>query len=90
MIKRMDYRFDEDHPEGKIEQMKLALDQPAGSPERSKEENQPSQKPLDLDDQGLREYMLKRYARKDQRRRERKRRQTHHSQQMLNAKEEKE
>ena len=86
----MDYRFDEEHPEGKIEQRKLALEPPAGSPTRNKEESQPPPKPLDLDDQGLREYMLDRYARKEQRRRERKRWQTQHSQQMLNAKEEKE
>lgn len=90
MIKRRDYHFDEEHPEGKMEHTNLALDQATGSPKKSKDESQSPLKALELDDQALREYMLKRYARKEQRRRERKKWQTHHSQQMLNAKEEKE
>lgn len=90
-IHRQDYHFDEEHPEGCVKQMNMVVDKKTGARKVDRDEElDPSEKPLDLDAQALREYMLKRYARREQRRAERKKWQTYNSQRMLNAKEQKE
>ena len=70
--------------------MNVVVNTNTGTRNKTKENPDHVEKPLDLDADALRDYMLKKYHRRELRRTARKKWQTFNSQRMLNAKEEKE